>query len=89
MAKNNAKITLENKTKEKEDILNRLQEELGLEKLPRKIECYDISNLAGTFSVGSMVVAQDGEIKRNLARRFKIKTIERTKRCRVYGRSSN
>ena len=51
MAKNNARITLENRTKEKEDILNTLKEMLKLDKLPRKIECFDISNLAGTFGV--------------------------------------
>ena len=46
MANQNAKITLENRTKEKEDILNLLKEALRLNALPRKIECFDISNLA-------------------------------------------
>jgi len=79
MAKNNAQITLENKTKEKEDILNSLKKTLELKELPRKIECFDISNLAGTFGVGAMCVVQDGVIKRNLARRFKLKTVVRTR----------
>ena len=75
MAENNAKITLENRAKDKTDILLELKEKLGLEKLPRKIEAYDISNLSGSFIVAGMCVLQDGEIKRNLSRRFKIKTV--------------
>ena len=43
--------------------------------LPRKIECYDISNLSGTNIVAGMCVMQDGVIKKNLSRRFKIKTV--------------
>ena len=75
MANNNAKITLENRNKEKEDILLELKETLKLKKLPRKIECFDISNLAGSYMVAGMCVAKDGVINRNLARRFKIKTV--------------
>ena len=75
MAINNAKITLENKTREKQDLVLGLKQALNLEKLPRKIECYDISNLSGEYMVAGMCVAIDGVIKRNLARRFKIKTV--------------
>ena len=75
MAINNAKITLENKTKEKQDIVLGLKEILKLDKLPRKIECFDISNIAGDYMVAGMCVAVDGVIKRNLARRFRIKTV--------------
>ena len=75
MAENNAKITLENKEKDKNAILMELKEVLQLDKLPRKIECYDISNLSGTNIVAGMCVLQDGVIKKNLARRFKIKTV--------------
>ena len=75
MAINNAKITLENKTKEKQNLVLGLKQILNLEKLPRKIECYDISNLSGEFMVAGMCVAVDGIIKKNLARRFKIKTV--------------
>ena len=46
-----------------------------MEKLPRKIETYDISNLSGEFMVAGMCVMQDGVIKKNLSRRFKIKTV--------------
>lgn len=75
MAVNNAKITLENKTKEKHDLVLGLKQALNLEKLPRKIECFDISNLAGDYMVAGMCVAIDGVIKKNLSRRFKIKTV--------------
>ena len=75
MAVNNAKITLENKTKEKHDLVLGLKQALNLEKLPRKIECFDISNLAGGYMVAGMCVAIDGLIKKNLSRRFKIKTV--------------
>ena len=75
MAEKNSKITLENKLKEKTNILQELKETLQLETLPRKIEMYDISNISGEFMVAGMCVAQDGIIKRNLSRRFKIKTV--------------
>ena len=75
MAENNALITLENKEKDRNAILNELKETLNLDKLPRKIECYDISNLSGTNMVAGMSVMQDGVIKKNLARRFRIKTV--------------
>lgn len=75
MAKNNAKITLENKEKDKTTILTELKEALSLENIPRKIECFDISNISGTNVVAGMCVMQDGVIKKNLSRRFKIKTV--------------
>ena len=75
MAENNSKITLENKLKEKTNILLELKETLKLDFLPRKIEMYDISHISGEFMVAGMCVAQDGVIKRNLSRRFKIKTL--------------
>lgn len=75
MAENNAKVTLENKQKDKNEILMELKEVLKMDKLPRKIETYDISNLSGEFIVAGMCVMQDGVIKKNLSRRFKIKTV--------------
>jgi len=75
MAQNNSKITLENKLKDKNSILEELKKTLKLDELPRKIEMYDISNISGEFIVAGMIVAQDGIIKKNLSRRFKIKTI--------------
>lgn len=75
MAENNAKVTLENRSQERYDVLSELKEVLGLEKLPRKIETYDISNISGTNMVAGMCVMQDGIINRKLSRRFKIKTV--------------
>ena len=75
MAENNALITLKNKENEKSNILIELKQALGMEKLPRKIESYDISNLSGTNMVAGMCVMQDGIIKKNLSRRFKVKEV--------------
>lgn len=75
MAENNAKVTLENKEKDRSEILMELKEILNLEKIPRKIETYDISNISGQYMVAGMCVMQDGVIKKNLSRRFKIKTV--------------
>ena len=75
MANNNAKITLENKERDRSEILVELKEILGLNKLPRKIETFDISNISGEYMVAGMCVMVDGTIKRNMSRRFKIKTV--------------
>ncbi|MFQ5934767.1 MAG: excinuclease ABC subunit UvrC, partial [Dehalococcoidia bacterium] len=56
--------------------LDELQEQLNLPDRPRRMECYDISNIHGTNPVGSMVVFEDGRPKPAHYRRFKIKTIE-------------
>ena len=75
MAENNAKVTLENKEKDKSEILLELKNVLGLDKLPRKIETYDISNISGEYMVAGMCVMMDGVIKKNLSRRFRIKEV--------------
>ena len=75
MAENNSRVTLENKEKDKTAVLLELKEVLNLEKLPRKIETFDISNISGEYTVAGMCVMQDGIIKKNLSRRFKIKTV--------------
>lgn len=75
MAENNAKVSLENKFNEKYSCLNEIRDILKLEKLPRKIETYDISNLSGTNMVAAMCVLKDGVIDKKLSRRFKIKTV--------------
>lgn len=68
------------KIKHKDDMTKnacrRLKEILGLKKYPRRMECYDISNISGVDKVGSMVVFIDGEADRSSYRRFKIKTVE-------------
>lgn len=75
MAEMNSKITLKNKQTDKYNVLNELKEVLKQEKMPRKIECYDISNISGTFIVAGMCVMIDGNIKKNLSRKFKIKSV--------------
>ena len=83
MVKNNAKITLE-KFKDKYLIdkeinkiaLEELQELLDLEIWPSRIEAYDISNIQGVDSVGSMIVFEEGRSKNSDYRRFRIKTVK-------------
>ncbi len=53
-----------------------LQDSLMLEELPRVIECFDISHIQGAETVASMVVWEDGEMKKSAYRKFKIKTVE-------------
>jgi excinuclease ABC subunit C len=53
-----------------------LQRDLRLKDLPRKIECFDISNLQGSDTVASMVVFEEGKPKKSLYRKFIIKTVE-------------
>ena len=83
MAKQNAAEYLEksiDKIKHKDDMTvnacMRLQSLLGLSRYPRRMECYDISNISGVDKVGSMVVFIDGEADRSSYRRFKIRTVE-------------
>ncbi len=68
------------KIKHKDDMTKnacvRLKELLGLKKYPKRMECYDISNVSGVDKVGSMVVFIDGEADKSSYRRFKIKTVE-------------
>ena len=53
--------------------LEELRQLLGLENLPEYIECYDISNLAGTENVAGMVVYKNGRPLKSAYRKFKIK----------------
>jgi len=53
-----------------------LQDALGLENAPRRIECFDISHIQGTDKVASMVVWEDGRMKKSDYRKFIIKTVE-------------
>ncbi|NPV91646.1 MAG: excinuclease ABC subunit UvrC [Firmicutes bacterium] len=83
LAVRNAQLVLKEKlqaeeasTRRREETLERLRRDLGLEKPPRRIEGYDISNLMGKQAVGSMVVFIDGEPAKGEYRRFSIKTVE-------------
>lgn len=53
--------------------LKDFQKALDLKKLPKRIECYDISNIMGTNAAGSMVVLTNGKVDKGEYRRFKIK----------------
>ena len=57
-----------------EEALINLYKTLGLKKYPRRIECYDISNIQGADAVASMSVAIDGKNKNSEYRKFKIRT---------------
>ncbi|MCI0813521.1 MAG: excinuclease ABC subunit UvrC [Chloroflexi bacterium] len=59
-----------------DEALQQLQDELELPSLPKRIECYDISNIQGTSAVGSMVVFEDGTPKKSEYRRFRIKGVD-------------
>jgi len=54
--------------------LTQIQEALGLDSAPLRIECFDISNTSGTTVVASMVVFEDGQVKKSDYRRFIIET---------------
>jgi excinuclease ABC subunit C len=55
--------------------LERLQQRLGLESFPHRLECVDISNFRGQFPVGSLVVFQDGEPDKSAYRRYRIRDV--------------
>lgn len=59
-----------------DEAMAEIQKELHLPRLPQRMECYDISNIQGRASVGSMVVFEKGKPKPAHYRRFRIKTVE-------------
>ena len=76
LAIQNSKYNIEHINKKKNDtdnVLNVLKEKLLLETIPYRIECFDISNMQGKNSVGSMVVFNNGQPDKKQYRRFKIK----------------
>ncbi len=56
--------------------LEELKNLIGLDKVPKRIESFDISNIQGVDSIGSMVVFTDGKKDKKEYRRYKIKTVE-------------
>lgn len=75
MAENNSKIYLMNELNKKYDTVLELKKVLNMSKMPKKIECYDISNISGTNIVAGMVVLLNGKIRKNMSRKFKIKNV--------------
>ena len=59
------------------ELLVRLQKKLKLARLPRRIECFDNSNISGIAAVASRVVFENGQAKRSAYRHFKIKTVDK------------
>ncbi len=57
-------------------IQEELQEAVGLPELPKRIECFDISHIQGAETVASMVVWEDGKMKKSDYRKFIIRTVE-------------
>lgn len=83
MAQGNAKEYLEKSVsaiEHKSDMTTgaceRLKELLSLSRYPKRMECYDISNISGVDKVGSMVVFTDGEADKVQYRRFRIRTVD-------------
>lgn len=83
MAAQNALLSLEQTQLERQagrqavdGALAELMAALGLAEPPRRMECYDISNIQGTETVASMVVFEDGKPAKDQYRRFKIRTVE-------------
>ncbi|HEX7779617.1 MAG TPA: excinuclease ABC subunit UvrC [Vicinamibacterales bacterium] len=60
------------------EALDQLRGVLGLPSLPRRIECFDISTLQGSETVGAMVVAVEGRMRRGEYRKFRIRGLGRT-----------
>jgi excinuclease ABC subunit C len=83
MCKVNAKYHLDEfriqKMKAREEfapnVLRQLQKELRLDRLPRRIECFDISNIQGSDIVASVVVFENGKPKKSEYRKFKIRSV--------------
>jgi excinuclease ABC subunit C len=79
VARNAAESLALHKTRRASDLttrslaLNEIQDALGLDQAPLRIECYDVSNLQGTNVVASMVVFEDGLARKSEYRRFSIK----------------
>jgi excinuclease ABC subunit C len=70
------KLKAERRRQQRVEALDGLQSALGLDTLPVRIECFDISNLMGTHNVASMVVFEGGAPKKSDYRRFRIRDLE-------------
>src|SRR5439155_15376436 len=83
LADRNARLALdqerlrsERRRQSRVEALEGLQQALGLDVPPVRIECFDVSNLGGTHTVASMVVFEGGAPKKADYRRFKIRSVE-------------
>jgi excinuclease ABC subunit C len=76
LALDQERLRSERRRQSRVEALEGLQQVLGLDVPPIRIECFDISNLGGTHTVASMVVFEGGAPKKSDYRRFKIRTTE-------------
>src|SRR5215216_1505068 len=76
LALDQEKLRSERRRQQRVEALDALQRALGLDALPVRIECFDISNIGGTHTVASMVVFEGGAPKKSDYRRFTIRTVE-------------
>ena len=82
VARNAGQSLALHKTKRASDLTTRnraleeIQQALGLDEVPLRIECYDVSNLQGTEVVASMVVFEDGLARKSEYRRFVIRGVD-------------
>jgi len=79
LAQENAQVALKDHLRlqaESNQAVKDLQVLLEMPQIPSRIECFDISNTMGTHSVASMVVWENGRMKKSDYRRFRIKTVE-------------
>ncbi len=81
MAINNAENAFKIRQKTGDDIdsiLTSLKKHLGLTNIPKRMECFDISNIAGKQAVGSMVTFENGVPVKSKYKRYKIKTVQQS-----------
>jgi excinuclease ABC subunit C len=84
VARNAAESLVQHKTRRASDLTTRsramheIQEALGLDDAPLRIECYDVSNLQGSHVVASMIVFEDGLPRKSEYRRFSINGLDGT-----------
>jgi excinuclease ABC subunit C len=76
LALDQERLKAERRRQQRVEALDGLQDALGLDALPLRIECFDISNLMGTHTVASMVVFEGGAPKKSDYRRFNIRGLD-------------
>jgi excinuclease ABC subunit C len=77
MASENARLTYRSKKELKfDDLLQDIKERLKLERLPEDIGAFDVSTISGNESVGAFVYWSEGEFRKDMYRRLKIKTVQ-------------
>jgi excinuclease ABC subunit C len=80
MGQRNAQASFAAKQAQKETFevtLAELKSRLRLSRIPRRVECFDISNIMGSAATGSMVVFQNGQPEKSQYRRFRIRTLSK------------